>query len=104
MPGFTFSFPSVSFSLHHSMTQAIAEHRFTFIAFDCSVYPLAVFVTHFSANVCRVDRCLLARCEHVMHIPSLPEMQFLRSLLKSESRNGSETRMNGKLAITLRTA
>jgi hypothetical protein len=45
------------------MAKAIAEHRFTFITFDCSVYSLAVFVTHFRANVGCVDRWLLARCE-----------------------------------------
>ena len=33
--------------------------------FDCSVYSLAVFVTHLSANVGCVDRWLLAGCELV---------------------------------------
>jgi hypothetical protein len=60
------AFSSVWFSIDDSMAEAIAEHRFTFIAFDSSVNPLAVFVTHFSANVGCVDRWLLAGCELVI--------------------------------------
>ena len=48
------------------MANTIAEHRCAFIPFDCSVYPLAVFVTLFSADVGCVDRWLLAGCELVI--------------------------------------
>jgi hypothetical protein len=47
------------------MTEADAKHRFTFIPSDISVNSLAVFVTHFSAKVCGVDRWLLTGCELV---------------------------------------
>jgi hypothetical protein len=45
------------------MAQADAEHWLAFIPFDISVNSLAVFVTHLSAEVCRVDRWLLTGCE-----------------------------------------
>jgi hypothetical protein len=45
------------------MTEADAKHRFAFIPFDISVNSLAVFVTHLSAKVCRVDRRLFAGWE-----------------------------------------
>jgi hypothetical protein len=47
------------------MAEAAAKHRFAFIPFESSVNSLAVFVTHLSAEVCRVDRRLLAVCELV---------------------------------------
>ena len=47
------------------MTEADAEHGFAFVLFDRSIYALAAFVTHLSANVRCVDRWLLAGCEPV---------------------------------------
>jgi hypothetical protein len=45
------------------MAEAAAKHRFAFIPFESSVNSLAVFVTHLSAKVCRVDRRLFAGWE-----------------------------------------
>ena len=47
------------------MAEANAEHWFAFIPFESPVNSLAVFVTHLSAEVCRIDRRLLAGCELV---------------------------------------
>jgi hypothetical protein len=54
---------SVWISFNYSVAEADAEHRFAFISFDCCLDALASLVTHFSANVCGVDRWFLAGCE-----------------------------------------
>jgi hypothetical protein len=45
------------------MAPADAEHGFSFIAFDCPVYTLAVLMAYLGPDVRRVDRWLLAWCE-----------------------------------------
>ena len=52
------------------MAPAGAEDHFAFIPFDCSVYSLAMLVTHLSANVRSVDGWLLTGCE-LMPYPSV---------------------------------
>jgi hypothetical protein len=56
---------SIWISFDDPMAEADAKHWFAFIPFESSVNSLAVFVTHLSAEVCRVDRRLLAWCELV---------------------------------------
>jgi hypothetical protein len=59
------------------MTQANAEHGFAFIAFDCPVYTLAVFVTHFGADVRCVESWLVAGCKP-MPYPSVVTIHVFR--------------------------
>ena len=47
------------------MAPADAEHGFAFIAFDRSVYAVAVLVTHIGAEV-RIDRWFLTRSGAVL--------------------------------------
>jgi hypothetical protein len=54
----------------HSMTEADAEHGFAFVAFDHSIYGLALLVASLSAKVRCVDSWLFARCE-LMPYPSI---------------------------------
>ena len=54
---------SVWISLHYSMTETNAKHRFAFIPFDCLVYTFTILVTDGSAKICDIDRRLLAGCK-----------------------------------------
>ena len=65
------------------MAEADAKHGLAFIPFDCPVYPLAVFVTHFSANVRCENAWLLAGCELVTHNLIFPFHVILRPRIRS---------------------
>jgi hypothetical protein len=54
------------------MAPADAEHCFAFIAFDCPVYTLEVYVAYLGADVHCVDNWLLAGCEPVSHHLIIP--------------------------------
>jgi hypothetical protein len=64
------------------VAEADAEHRFAFISFDCCLDTLASLVTHFSVNVCGVDRWFLAGCELIPDHPII----FVQALVLGSLR------------------